>query len=107
MFAAHDVFYNTQTRKKAKGEAEILQKEFDAKIFGDGETSFFQQYRRLIWATFGDQLALDGKNVRYWYYNNDDVYQRILKTKKQVNKFGVFSPNELCIGYANRNDNKK
>ncbi len=107
MFAAHDVFYNTQTRKKAKGEAEILQKEFDAKIFGDGETSFFQQYRRLIWATFGDQLALDGKNVRYWYYNNDDVYQRILKTKKQVNKFGVFSPNEFCIGYANRNDNKK
>ena len=102
MFAAHDLFYNTNTNPQAKSQAEMMQKEFDEKTFGNGKSSFFKEDRRLIWAPFGAKTALDDPQVRSCYYDSDDVYKRILKTKKKVDEDGTFSPNEFCVGYVDR-----
>ena len=101
-FSALDAFYNEEIKTvnpwaTPKEDAE----RWCTKIQQEGvgpRGRFSKDDRRLIWAPFGPDFSLD--RTHHAYYDNEDVYQRLLAFKRRVDPDRIFSPNEFCVGFS-------
>jgi len=58
---------------------------------------FAKQERRLLWGSYGDW---DMKNVWQYYYESQEMYQRLQKIRKEADPNGTFTPNPFCVPRA-------
>jgi hypothetical protein len=57
---------------------------------------FTPQDRRFIWAPYGDDWNLD-ENWQY-FFDSREKFERIKKTKRELDPHDVFTPNLFCVG---------
>ena len=87
-----DIFYAPNGRDYAEKWAQRNDKDF----LGE-KGSYSKHDFRLFWATHGN---LNLSEVWEKYYENADIYQRLLRIKNEVDPDKIFSPNAMCIGGA-------
>lgn len=92
--ATFDCFYWwTKALRKA---AEDWQHENDEQGIGD-TGKFCKEDRRLLWGSFGEY---DLDKAHKYYYESEEMYQRVQAARKELDPNGTFTPNPFCVKAA-------
>jgi hypothetical protein len=86
------------TRLNAKERAWKFQIDLGKAMIGPSGL-FAKTDRRMLWGPFQNQPSdRDMTTVWPFYYESQEMYQRLVEIKKRVDPQGVFTPNAFCVG---------